>query len=264
MRIGRFGASDTDLIFEESVEGNLIHCLQDVLTQLDRKFLIRPVSFEGIQRIERWEYPLAALREVLLNALVHRNYTGAHVQIKVFDDRISFWNEGTLPQDLTIDLLKNKHSSRPRHPFIADVCFKGGYIDAWGRGIQKIMDACREEKLPDPQIEENSGGILVTLYKVRAAGKWGAQVSARTPQVTPQVTQQVLNVLESAESEPRSRSELQKAAEIKDREHFRKHYLEFCLSEGYLELTIPDKPTSSRQKYRLTGKGLELMTARRK
>ncbi|MBF0490632.1 MAG: putative DNA binding domain-containing protein, partial [Candidatus Omnitrophica bacterium] len=161
VRIGRFGNSESDLRFEESVEGSLIYCIDEVLNQINRKFLIRPVSFEGMHRIEKEQYPTEALREVLLNALVHRNYMGAHIQIKIFDDRISFWNEGLLPEDLTIELLRKKHSSRPRNPIIADVCFKGGYIDAWGRGIEKIIKVCKKANLPEPQFEENSGGMLV-------------------------------------------------------------------------------------------------------
>ena len=149
------------------------------MNQLDRKFLVRPVSFEGIHRIEKGQYPTAALREVLLNALVHRNYMGAHIQIKVFDDRISFWNDGALPDDLTIELLKRKHSSKPRNPIIADACFKGGYIDAWGRGIEKIINACKEEGLPEPLFEENSGGMLVTLFNNKLPAAQGSNVKSR-------------------------------------------------------------------------------------
>src|SRR3989338_312907 len=98
VRIGRFGASKVDLRFQESIEGSLIHCLEETIQQLDRKFFISPVSFEGLHRIEKWQYPLPALREVLLNALIHRNYMGAHIQIAVYDDRISFWNDGGLPE----------------------------------------------------------------------------------------------------------------------------------------------------------------------
>ena len=64
-------------------------------------------------------------------------------------------------------LLKKRHASYPRSSFIADVCFKGGYIDAWGRGIKKILDACREDGLPEPEFEENTGGMLVTLFARR-------------------------------------------------------------------------------------------------
>jgi ATP-dependent DNA helicase RecG len=100
-----------------------------------------------------------------LNALVHRNYMGAPTQIRVYDDKITFWNEGKLPNDLTLELLKRTHSSRPRNLIIADVCFKGGLIDAWGRGTIKIIDSCKEAGLPEPALIEENGGFLVTLFK---------------------------------------------------------------------------------------------------
>ena len=123
VKIGRFGKDDADIKFQETEEGNTIRLLQAVLTQLNNKFLIRPIEFEGMHRIEKGEYPVAAIREMLLNALVHRNYMGAPIQIRVYDDKISIWNEGTLPDGLTLDALKRSHSSRPRNPIIADVCF---------------------------------------------------------------------------------------------------------------------------------------------
>jgi ATP-dependent DNA helicase RecG len=165
VKIGRFGKDDTDIIFQETEEGNLIMLLQAVLNQLNHKFLIRSIGFEGMHRIEKGEYPLAAIREMLLNALVHRNYMGAPIQIRVYDDKISIWNEGSLPAGLTLAALKRSHSSRPRNPIIADVSFKGGYIDAWGRGTIKIFDTCKEAELPEPEMQEQDGGFSITLFK---------------------------------------------------------------------------------------------------
>lgn len=165
VKIGRFGKSDDDLKFQEIEEGNLFHLLKEVLLQLNRKFFIKPINFEGMLRIEKGEYPVAALREMLLNALVHKSYSGVPIQIRIYDDKINIWNEGTLPEGLTNELLKLQHPSRPRNPIIADVCFKGGYIDAWGRGTLKIIDACKEADLPEPDIRERHGGFSVTLYK---------------------------------------------------------------------------------------------------
>jgi ATP-dependent DNA helicase RecG len=165
VKIGRFGKDDADLKFQETEEGNLIALLQGVLNQLNRKFLTRPIEFEGMHRIEKGEYPVAAIREMLLNALVHRNYMGAPIQIRVYNDKISIWNEGTLPDGLTLDALKRSHSSRPRNPIIADVCFKGGYIDAWGRGTIKIIDTCQQAQLPEPEMIELDGGFSITLFK---------------------------------------------------------------------------------------------------
>jgi len=165
VKIGRFGKDDADLKFQETEEGNLIILLQAVLNQLNHKFLIKTIEFEGMHRIEKGEYPVAAIREMLLNALVHRNYMGAPIQIRVYDDKISIWNEGTLPDGLTLDALKRSHSSRPRNPIIADVCFKGGYIDAWGRGTIKIIDTCKQADLPEPEMTEIDGGFSMTILK---------------------------------------------------------------------------------------------------
>jgi len=165
VKIGRFGKDDADLTFQETEEGNLIVLLQSVQTQLNHKFLTRQIEFEGMHRIEKGEYPVPAIREMLLNALAHRNYMGAPIQIRVYDNKIIFWNEGTLPEGLTFESLKGFHTSRPRNVLIADVCFKGGLIDSWGRGTLKIYDACREAELPEPEIKEFQGGFLVTLFK---------------------------------------------------------------------------------------------------
>ncbi|MCR6637857.1 MAG: putative DNA binding domain-containing protein [Sporocytophaga sp.] len=165
VKIGRFGKDDTDLKFQETEEGNLIVLLQAVLNQLNHKFLTRPIEFEGMHRIEKREYPVAAMREMILNALVHRNYMGAPTQIRVYDEKINIWNEGFLPEGLTLDALKRPHASRPRNPVIADVCFKGGFIDAWGRGTIKIIDSCKAAELPEPEMIEQDGGFLLTIIK---------------------------------------------------------------------------------------------------
>lgn len=165
VKIGRFGKSDDDLKFQEVIEGNLFKILFEVPEMLNNKFLTKRIDFEGLQRIEKGEYPVAALREMLLNALVHKNYSGAQIQLRVYDDKISIWNEGTLPEGLSFEALKRQHPSRPRNPLIADVCFKGGYIDAWGRGTLKIINSCREAGLPEPEFIGIDGGVRVTIFK---------------------------------------------------------------------------------------------------
>lgn len=165
VKIGRFGKDDADLKFQEELEGNLIQLLRQVPEMLNNKFLTKRIDFEGLQRIEKGEYPVAALREMLLNALVHRNYMGSMVQMRVYDVKITIWNEGLLPEGMSLESLKRTHSSRPRNPFIADVCFKAGYIDSWGRGTLKILKACKEAELPEPELGEIDGGLLVSLFK---------------------------------------------------------------------------------------------------
>jgi ATP-dependent DNA helicase RecG len=165
IKIGRFGAEDDDLKFQEVVEGNLLHLLRETVAELNRKFFVKPISFEGLQRIEKDEYPVAAVREILLNALVHRDYMSSFIQVRIYDDKFWVWNSGKLPEDISLESLRRVHSSHPRNPLIADVCFKGGYIDSWGRGTLKIINSCLEAGLPEPKIAEDFGGILVEIFK---------------------------------------------------------------------------------------------------
>ena len=148
-------------------EGNLICLLDNVIKQLDYKFLIRNISFVGMNRIEMLEYPILAFREMLLNALIHRNYMGSHTQIRVYNNKLSVWNDGGLPEAITLSQLHQPHASHPRNPILAQACFRGGYIDAWGSGIMKIIDSCKTAGLPTPEMKEKEGGFIVTLLKDR-------------------------------------------------------------------------------------------------
>jgi ATP-dependent DNA helicase RecG len=167
VKIGKFENDDFTIRFQETEEGNIIQVLDKVLRTLDYKFLIRNISFEGMNRIETLEYPVPALREVLLNALIHRNYMGAPTQIRVYDNKMFAWNDGGLPVTITLAQLKQRHSSHPRNPILAEACFRGGYIDSWGSGIQKIMDTCKLAGLPAPEMSEKEGGFIVMLFKDR-------------------------------------------------------------------------------------------------
>jgi ATP-dependent DNA helicase RecG len=167
VKIGKFGESDADLKFHEVMEGNLIQLIERIGEILNAKFFVHPIDFSGMQRIEKDEYPIAAVREMILNALVHRNYLGAPTQIRLYDDRFSVWNDGSLPEGITEEDLKKLHRSKPRNPLIADTCFKAGYIDLWGRGTIKIIEACQESGLPEPVLKEEQGGFLSKIFKDR-------------------------------------------------------------------------------------------------
>ena len=165
VKIGRFGQTDDDLRYQEVIEGNAFQLADKTLEVLDRKFFVSPISYKGLQRVESWEYPYEAIREIILNAIVHRDYMGAPIQISVYDDKLIVWNEGSLPEDLTFEDLKKKHSSRPHNPILASAFFKGGLVEAWGRGTIKIINECKAAGLPEPIMEYSSGGISVTILK---------------------------------------------------------------------------------------------------
>jgi ATP-dependent DNA helicase RecG len=165
VKIGKFGETDADLKFHEVIEGNLVQLKDGIGEMLNAKFFIHPIDFMGMQRVEMDEYPVAAVREMILNALVHRNFMGAPTQIRLYEDSFSAWNDGDLPEGITEEDLKKIHRSKPRNPLIADTCFKAGYIDSWGRGTIKIIEACEEAGLPEPVLKEEQGGFLSEIFK---------------------------------------------------------------------------------------------------
>ncbi|MCO5268589.1 MAG: putative DNA binding domain-containing protein [Brumimicrobium sp.] len=163
VKIGRWEGNN--ILFHDVEEGNLFTLLRNVTNKLNNNYLKQKIHFEGLYRIETGEYPREAMREMLLNALVHRSYMGAPIQIRVYDDKINIWNDGGLPTGISLESLKRPHSSNPRNPIIAGVCFKGGLIDAWGSGTVKIIETCLQAELPEPEFVEQDGGFLVTLFK---------------------------------------------------------------------------------------------------
>ena len=188
LKIGRF-INDYEFRYQEVIEGNLIKMFEDSLSILEYKFIIREVEIKDYFRVQKkGNYPREALREMVLNALVHRNYMGPMIQMRVYDDKITLWNLGQLPDTLTAEGLTQFHASYPRNPLIAAACFKATLIDSWGSGISKIMTACQKEGLPEPRFEAFQGGMLVTLFKPSIAE--GDSTSQKTDTKTNQKTNQ--------------------------------------------------------------------------
>ena len=117
-------------------------------------------------REERYEYPPDAVREAIINAICHRDYSlPSNMQIRVFDDRIEIWGCGPLPEPLTPEDLKRKHRSIPRNPVIAKCFFLIKYIEQWGTGTNDMIAACINWSLPEPEFELATGDLVVTIRK---------------------------------------------------------------------------------------------------
>ena len=163
--IGRFGADEADLMFQDVIEGNIIQMADRVIDMLKAKYLTMPITFKGMNRIEKLEVPEEALREILYNAIIHKDYTGVHIQMRVWADHVEVWNDGELPAGYTPETLLGQHSSRPRNKNIANAFFKAGFIDAWGRGYKKIREGFESAGLPMPKVENFCGGVRVTFQR---------------------------------------------------------------------------------------------------
>ncbi|MBX2948022.1 MAG: putative DNA binding domain-containing protein [Crocinitomicaceae bacterium] len=165
IKIGYF-EKDVDLIFQDEIHGNLFEQVEKTVDLLFTKYIKAIVSYQGIHRIETYEYPKEAVREALLNAVAHKDYGGSTpIQLRVYKDKIMLWNEGHLPDDWTLADLLESHSSRPYNPDIANAFFRGGYVESWGRGISKITELCVSEGLPKPEYRVKGSDFWVVFNK---------------------------------------------------------------------------------------------------
>jgi len=165
VKIGYF-ESDSDLIFQDEVHGNLFEQVEKTMELLFTKYIKAIISYEGKFRVENYEYPYDAVREAIHNAVAHKDYTGGTpIQISVYTDKIMIWNYGQLPPNWTIDTLQGKHSSVPHNPDISNAFFRIGYIEAWGRGIRIMNEQCAEAGLPQPLYYYASSGFWVVFRK---------------------------------------------------------------------------------------------------
>jgi ATP-dependent DNA helicase RecG len=153
IKIGMF-ENDADLRYQHEIHGPLITMPDKVMETVYLNYFKGIISYRGIQRIETYPVPHAAFREAITNAIVHRDYSsGIPIQIKVFPDRVIIYNDGRLPQGWTIEDLKTTHRSQPHNPLIAGAFFRSGQIESWGRGIEKIAEACNFWGKPKPEID---------------------------------------------------------------------------------------------------------------
>lgn len=246
VKIGFF-RSASDLAYHDLIQGDLFTQVAKTIDLVRTKYLRAAITYQGIQRIERYPVPDAALREAVLNALVHRDYAiGAPVQIRVYEDRLRIWNPCVLPDGWTVKTLLGTHPSTPFNPAIANVFFRSGEIETWGRGIQRIFAACKDANTPKPSLTFDGTGI--TLEFRFAPEYLNAMVA------TEQVTAQVESLLRALTGE-NSREEIQQRLRLQHRESFGLLYLQPALAAGLIERTLPDKPNSRLQKYRITPKG---------
>jgi ATP-dependent DNA helicase RecG len=258
LRMARFrGIDKTEFLDQRQIRGPAFKLLEEAELFCQRHFPLPGKIVPGkLQRQDRPLIPPDAMREILVNAFIHRDYSiaGGAVSMAIYDERVEIWSAGKFPTGITPEMLSRNHGSVQRNPIIADIFHRAGLIEKWGRGTNRVIDMWREAGIRPPVFEEITGAAVVT-FRVNVVGP---------QQVTPQVTPQVTAVLQIAAQGDQSREGLQVAAAIKDREHFRIAYLIPMLTAGWLERTIPDKPKSRLQRYRTTRAGLAILEEKRK
>lgn len=169
VKIGRFGEG-SDLQYQDTVEGSLFHIADQVIDLIYTKYLKAAITYEHDVRVETYPFPREGVREAIYNALAHNNYAASvPIQIRIEDDAMYISNSCILPRDWTVQTLMQTHRSVPYNPSIANAFYRAGYIEAWGRGIQKIMEACRELGTPDPEYTVLGDDLTVKFTALKSA-----------------------------------------------------------------------------------------------
>jgi predicted HTH transcriptional regulator len=199
-----------------------------------------------------YELPWKAVREAIVNAVTHRDYaSNGSVQVMLFADRLEIWNPGELPPALSVAKLHHPHPSLPRNPLIADPMFLTRYAEKAGSGILDMLQQCQDAGLREPEFRQDGGFFVQTLWRPKsvAASQGNAQVGTKSGPSRDQV-----KILRKC-LEISGISDLMALVSRSNRTKFRDQVVKPLLEEGLIEMTIPSKPTSRLQKYRLTAKG---------
>jgi predicted HTH transcriptional regulator len=215
-----------------------------------------------------YEIPPEVVREAVVNAVAHRDYTSnGSVQVMLFSDRLDVWNPGLLPPSLTLEKLRLPHGSVPGNPLLAEPLYLTKYIERMGTGIGDMIARCRNAGLPEPEFALTDGFVVTirrnpqlafeTVGGRSEAPGWD-QAGAKS-----ELSRNQVEILHKS-MESQSITDLMVIAGRTNRTKFRDQVLKPLLEDGLLVMTVPDKPTSSIQKYRITDKGKTILSKLKK
>lgn len=252
LRCALFAGTRTATILDShDFTGDLLTLIHEAETYILKHIRIG-MRLDGLRRIDVPEIDRDAMREAIINAFCHRDYRHPdEVRVAIFSDRVEIRNPGLLMDGLTIENLLSGHRSVRRNPLVADLLRRIDLIEAWGRGISLIL-----AKAPHARFDQFAG--IFTSTFPRTTPELTPEVTMEvTDQVTDQVTEQVEQLIEVLKNEMNGIDIQQKLA-LRHRGNFRNIYLQPAIEQGLVEMTIPDKPTSRMQRYRLTEAGRRL------
>lgn len=256
--------SDSRYLDSENIQGTLEEQYQHGLAFI-RRNLHHVQGDQGFNSLGLLEVPEEAFVELLINALVHRDFfTNATIRLFIFADRVEIISPGHLPDSLTPEQLRTGTSNR-RNKVLAEHAAHILPYRGLGTGIPRALHAWPRIDLIDERDANQFKAVLWRPLSEQVTEQVGQKPTAKNEQVTEQVTPEVtpavtpavmkmLKVLKVLNGEMR-RGEIMASLGLKDEKHFREHYQQAGISLGVIEMTIPDKPNSSKQRYRLTELG---------
>ena len=287
------------ILSNHKYSGTVFHLVDQaveyVLSRIDKRIGTRS---ENAIAPRTFEIPVEVVAEAIVNAVVHRDYaSNASVQVMLFADRLEVWNPGRLSPKLTLQKLREPHESYPGNPLLAHPMYLAKFIERLGTGTVDMIERCVEAGLPEPEFESSSNfvvriwrperptdpGVATRSSLGQAWVKPGSSIKTRHHKSLKEkeyieflsqgqardkpgsslgqakLTGSMVAMLEKCATEVSTRGELLQATGFSKRSGGIQRQLKSLLEMNLLELTIPDKPTSPLQKYRLTEKGKMLL-----
>lgn len=228
-KIGKFGEG-SDLQYQDEVTGSLFMQAERVIELIYLKYLKAPVTYDNLTRVETYPFPKDAVREALYNALVHSRWSaGIPIQVRIEDDAMYISNECVFPSDWTMESLLQRHQSRPYNPKIARAFFRAGYIESWGRGIQKIFEVCNEYGTLQPEYVVHSEDIMIKLAAVSISGKQFSKLDSKAEN-----TALKIKIVEYLQNQPAATQKELQEVFSETRTHIQKNVKEL-VNEGKIE-----------------------------
>jgi ATP-dependent DNA helicase RecG len=274
MQCGRFIGQDKAEIFDHiELHDHLPRAVESIMLFL-KKHAMRGADFSEIRRKDVWSIPLGILREVVINALVHADYSqrGAPTRIAFFDDRIEVENPGILLPGMTIEDMR-QGVSKIRNHVIARIFRELALIEQWGSGIRRIFKEAEELGLPELQIMEIGMRIrfIVPLAEPlplkpppkASLNKSGVESGVGSGVESGVGSDMAMRIIVLLEKEPLAKSEIAKRLGKAKPSRYLNDLMRKLLQVGKVQYTIPEKPNSRLQKYRLTPKGKAVINAQR-
>lgn len=277
IRMARFrGMDKNEFIDNQRAEGNFFDLL-DAGMQFFFKHLSLSGKIIGLKREEQLEIPVEALREALINALCHRQYEKYNltIGIAIYDDRIEIENPGVLAPPLTPETIKQPHISYPYNPIMADVLFRTTFLENWGSGASRIIDACRKQNVADPDWTTNGGFVVVTFKRTNNANNSSGHVSSegangrqagdkqetsgrQAGDMQEICSETVSTLINKLPTDYHTLSEMMKVCGMRSRTTFLENYITPALESGYIERKYKESPKHPKQQYRLSDKAIAL------
>ena len=253
----RFKGTDTKVFLDQStIDGAIYASIEPCISFIKRNIALGSKIGE-VYRQDRWEYPLEAIREAITNAVVHRDYSiyGSDIKVAIFDDMLEITSPGPLPDNLPPDALGTGRSEI-RNRILAPIFKELGLIEAWGTGIRRMRNEVNDYPNIQLELQETGNSFQVRFIKVSAQEE-AQEAHDEAQEAQDELTNIDYRILYSCSKQPLSGNELLSEAGYSTRTGNFKKSLSKLLSRKLIEMTIPDKPTSSKQRYRITKKGIE-------